>query len=258
MQFRRAVVLSLFLGSSLQASLLSSVQASGHYFDGFAPPYACSDSDSVAPVAASACSVSPPGNGFHYASGTYSATARYGQLDVDSFSETFNGADLSGHADASFNDTITITGGSGAATLVFTIDAWVFGKGDACFPITSCLPIVTFNMGSLNLFPRQVTQQVTHTFTFGTPFALTAYAGGYSSALGYEGWDATAHFQIDSIIVRGADGNAMSGYSASAASGAIYPFIGDPPAAPVSNPEPATGGVILAALAWLRLRRMGS
>ena len=100
---------ALFLAGTLQAGLVSTVNASGAFLD-LAQSFGCSNAGTTT----ASCDVSAFGVGtFDDASGSYQANAQYGSLDVTSTSLVYdfgNGAPgyLAGSSTASFSDTLLL------------------------------------------------------------------------------------------------------------------------------------------------------
>jgi hypothetical protein len=243
-----AVSIAAALASSLQAGLVSTVSASGQYF-GSLQSLDCSGTNTDLVTAAAACSIDASLDVFHSASGLYQANSEYGSLDAQSSSSSYGGR-LSGTATASFSDTLLATGGSGSGTLVFTVTYWGYGSSDAGDAGNYMNSHVTFN--DFSAYPTHAldasyTTQLEYGFTFGTPFAFTAYASAYSSALGNEMASQNAHLRIDSIGVLDSSGSAISDNQIQFGSEQAYLS---------TAPEPRTCGLfVVSALAFLINRR---
>src|ERR1039458_3433367 len=125
---------ALFLAGTLQAGLVSTVNASGEFHD-LGQSFGCSNAGTTT----ASCDFDAegvPGTFFDHASGSYQANAQYGSLDATSRSYLYDhhngGADLGGRSTASFSDTFLLTGGIGSGTLVFVTGYWGYGYGDSC------------------------------------------------------------------------------------------------------------------------------
>ena len=91
---------ALFLAGTLQAGLVSTVNAGGQFFNPY-QTFGCSNAGTTI----ASCSVSAGVDAFHVASGSYQANARYGSLDVTSMSSIYGGF-LDGTSAAGFSDTV--------------------------------------------------------------------------------------------------------------------------------------------------------
>src|ERR1035438_6421375 len=125
---------ALFLAGTLQAGLVSTVNASGEFLE-LGQSFGCSNAGTTT----ASCDVSAFGVGtFDSASGSYQANAQYGSLDTTAVSQVYDttsGAPgiLSGTSSASFSDTFLLTGGIGSGTLVFVTEYWGYDVSESCF-----------------------------------------------------------------------------------------------------------------------------
>jgi hypothetical protein len=114
-----SAVITLLLTTTGQAGLVSTVNATGFFFNTTpVQPFGCSDSG----TASATCGVSIGGGVFINAIGSYQANAQYGSGDVSSMSTSQGAAILNGTSTASFSDTFLLTGGVGSGTLVFVTE----------------------------------------------------------------------------------------------------------------------------------------
>jgi hypothetical protein len=248
---RRALLYSaagaLFLAGTLQAGLVSTVNAGGQFID-LAQGFGCSN----AGTATASCDVSAGVDPFHNASGSYHANAQYGSLDVTSRSSVYdlNSGFLVGTSTASFSDTLLLTGGIGSGTLVFVAEYRGHTQSESC-DIGDCLN-ATITLNTFTVQPPTGDPTITNLsfgFTFGTLFNLNASAFAYSSALGDELSQTNAHLRIDAIEVLNFDGALITDYGVTSGSGAAYPFV---------LPEPGTFALVIAALIALPIIRRKS
>jgi hypothetical protein len=243
-----AVSIAASMAIPLQAGLVSTVSASGQYF-GSLQTLGCSGTNTDLVTATATCSIDASLDVFHSASGLYQASSQYGSLDAQSSSGSYGGM-LSGTATASLSDTLLVTGGSGPGTLVFTVTYWGYGSSDAGDGSNYRNSHVTFN--DFSAYPNHAlgagyTTQLEYGFTFGTPFAFTASASAYSSALGNETASQNAHLRIDSIEILGSSGAATTDRLIQSGLGAVSLS---------TAPEPRTWGMfVVAAVAFLINRR---
>ena len=231
---------ALFLAGTLQAGLVSTVNASGEFID-LAQSFGCSNAGTTT----ASCSVSVfPGGAFHSASGSYHANAQYGSLDTTSVSsvyDTTNGGPgyLEGTSVGSFSDTFLLTGGIGSGTLLFVTEYWGYGVSESCAP---CVGAATVTLNTFTGQPNQgvpIIVNLPFSFSFGTLFNLNASASAHSSALGHELAQTNAHLKIDAIEVLNSSGALITDYAVTTGSGATYQFV---------TPEPGTFALVIAAL----------
>jgi hypothetical protein len=248
--------MTLVLTTSIHASVVSSVDATGRFAD-LGMPLFCSDMHSGGLTATAGCNISVSPDPFHLGVGMYQASASYTQLDTSSISDILgsNGSDLIGSATARFSDTLMLTGHTGTGKLVFAVEWWGQSFSEEC---ENCLGAsVMLNDVSVPGIHIGVPELhfLTFDFTFGAPFALTGSAEARSSALTHEDAMTEAHLMIESIQVQDTSGAQITDYSVSSAAGATYPFV--------SLPEPRSielmtlSGIILALwkLRKIRARR---
>ena len=217
---------ALFLASTLQAGLVSTVNASGEFID-LAQSFGCSNAGTTT----ASCSVSAGGSAYHDASGSYHANAQYGSLDTTSVSSVYdlnNGGSgyLSGTSVASLSDTFLLTGGIGSGTLVFVAEYWGYGVSESCSG--GCLGAATVTLNTFTAQPNlgiPTTVNLPFSFSFGTLFNLSASASAHSSALGHELAQTNAHLRIDAIEVLDSNGALITDYGVISGSGADYPFV---------------------------------
>jgi hypothetical protein len=232
---------ALVLAGTLQAGLVSTVNASGEFFD-LAQSFGCSNAGTTT----ASCSVLAYDVGtFDYASGSYQANAQYGSLDVTSMSSTYRGT-LDGGSTASFSDTFLLTGGMGSGTLVFVTEYWGSAVSESCEG--GCLnATVTLNTFTAhpNLGPPSIVN-LPFSFSFGTLFNLNASASAQSDADGDELAQTNTHLRIDAIDVLDSNGALITNYGVTSGSGAAYPFV---------TPEPGTFALFIAALIALPVIR---
>ena len=239
---------ALFLAGTLQAGLVSTVNASGAFLD-LAQSFGCSNGGTTT----ASCDVSAFGVGtFDDASGSYQANAQYGSLDTTSVSsvyDTTNGGPgyLEGTSVGSFSDTFLLTGGIGSGTLLFVTEYWGYGVSESCAP---CVGAATVTLNTFTGQPNQgvpIIVNLPFSFSFGTLFNLNASASAHSSALGHELAQTNAHLKIDAIEVFDSNGALITNYAVTSGSGAAYAFV---------TPEPGTFALVVAALiALLVIRR---
>ena len=236
---------ALFLAGTLQAGLVSTVNASGAFLD-LAQSFGCSNAGTTT----ASCDFEAfgvPGT-FDYASGSYQANAQYGSLDVTSMSSTYHSGDLTGTSAAGFSDTFLLTGGIGSGTLVFVTEYWGYGSCESfgC-DLNSTVTLNTFtahpNIGMPTI------ADLSFSFSFGTLFNLNASASAFSSAEGDELAQTNAHLRIDAIEVLDSNGALITNYGVTSGSGADYPFV---------TPEPGTFALVIAALIALPIIRRKS
>lgn len=234
---------ALFLAGTLQAGLVSTVNAGGQFTYPF-QSFGCSD----AGTGTASCSVPSLVYPHEEASGSYQANARYGSLDVTSMSAVYGGF-LHGTSTASFSETLLLTGGIGSGTLMFVAEYWGFGKGESC-DRGSCRDNSAVSLNAFTAHPNSMVPVITNvsfSFFFGTPFNLSASASASSSALGSETATQTAHLQIDAIKVLDSNGALITNYALTSDSG---------DSSPVVTPEPGTFTLVIAAfIALLFIRR---
>ena len=148
---------ALFLAGTLQAGLVSTVNADGEFLD-LGQVFGCSDAGTTT----ASCGVSVfPGNAFHTASGSYGASAQYGSLDVGSVSQDYDmtigvggsGGYLEGRSTASFSDTFLLTGGIGSGTLVFVTEYSGYEFSDSC-GATWCPEYATIALNTFTVHPE--------------------------------------------------------------------------------------------------------
>jgi hypothetical protein len=242
---------ALFMAGTLQAGLVSTVNSSGQFGDLF-QSFGCSNAGTTT----ASCDVSAGVDAFHDASGSYQANAQYGSLDVTSKSSVYDfgiGYEgyLAGTSSASFSDTFLLTGGVGSGTLVFVTEYGGYGQGESCdtgaCQFNSTVALNTFSFHPNGNFYLPI--NLSFSFTFGTPFNLSASASAYSSAEGDELATQTAHLKIDSIEVLDSNGALITDYAVTSGSGAAYPFV---------TPEPGTFALVIAALIALPIIRRKS
>ena len=237
---------ALFLAGTLQAGFVSTVNASGEFID-LAQSFGCSNAGTTT----ASCGAGAFVDVNHNASGSYSANAQYGSLDVISMSSVYdrNLGYIRGLSTASFSDTFLLTGSVGSGTLVFVTEYWGVFQGDSCG--LPCAENSTVTLNSFSVHPifgnTPIITNLSFSFSFGTLFNLNASAFAYSSALGDESGTQTAHLRIDAIKVLDSDGALITNYGVTSGSGAFYPFV---------TPEPGTFALVIAALiALLIIRR---
>ena len=239
------------MAGTLQAGLVSTVNSSGQFGDLF-QSFGCSNAGTTT----ASCDVSAGVDAFHDASGSYQANAQYGSLDVTSKSSVYDfgiGYEgyLAGTSSASFSDTFLLTGGVGSGTLVFVTEYGGYGQGESCdtgaCQFNSTVALNTFSFHPNGNFYLPI--NLSFSFTFGTPFNLSASASAYSSAEGDELATQTAHLKIDSIEVLDSNGALITDYAVTSGSGAAYPFV---------TPEPGTFALVIAALIALPIIRRKS
>ena len=244
---------ALFLAGTLQAGLVSTVNASGAFLD-LNQSFGCSNAGTTTASCDAGALVFPAA--FHNAYGSYSASAQYGSLDVTSRSQVYDLNQgglgyLSGTSTASFSDTLLLTGGIGSGTLVFVTEYWGVFQGDSCG--LPCAENSTVTLNSFSVHPifgnTPIITNLSFSFSFGTLFNLNASAFAYSSALGDESGTQTAHLRIDAIKVLDSDGALITNYGVTSGSGAAYPFV---------TPEPGTFALFIAALIALPIIRRKS
>jgi hypothetical protein len=179
---------ALFLAGTLQAGLVSTVNASGAFLD-LGQTFGCSDAGTTGAGCGVSTVVFPAA--FHNASGSYGASAQYGSLDVGSSSQVYDLNQgglgyLDGESIASFSDTFLLTGGIGSGTLVFVTEYWGVFQGDSCG--LPCAENSTVTLNSFSVHPifgnTPIITNLSFSFSFGTLFNLNASAFAYSSALG--------------------------------------------------------------------------
>jgi hypothetical protein len=229
---------ALFLASTLQAGLVSTVNSTGLFFDlNPIQPFGCSDSGTTTASCGFATSA-----GFQLnAEGSYQADAQYGNVDVTSMSTTQGAALLNGTSYASFSDTFLLTGGIGPGTLVFVTEIGGTEMNDYGCNVCQDNSTVTLNTFTIHRFDPfspfagASIANLPFSFTFGTAFSLNGSASAYSSALGSEFAMYTADLQIDSIKVLDSNGVLVTNYAVTTASGASYPFV---------TPEPGTFALV--------------
>ena len=236
------------MAGTLQAGLVSTVKGSGVFHDS-AQTFGCSNAGTTT----ASCDFEAfgvPGT-FDNASGSYQANAQYGSLDVTSMSSTYHSGDLTGTSAAGFSDTFLLTGGIGSGTLVFVTEYGGYGQGESCdtgaCQFNSTVALNTFSFHPNGNFYLPI--NLSFSFTFGTPFNLSASASAYSSAEGDELATQTAHLKIDSIEVLDSNGALITDYAVTSGSGAAYPFV---------TPEPGTFALVIAALIALPIIRRKS
>jgi hypothetical protein len=236
---------TLFLAGTLQAGLVSTVNAGGQFFNPY-QTFGCSNAGTTI----ASCSVSAGVDAFHVASGSYQANARYGSLDVTSMSSIYGGF-LDGTSAAGFSDTFLLTGGIGSGTLVFVTEYWGYGQGESCdagdCDLNSTVTLNTFTVHPVLGLPTIV--NLPFSFSFGTLFNLNASASTKTSAEGHELVTRDAHLKIDSIEVLDSNGALITDYAVTSGSGAAYPFV---------TPEPGTFALVIAALIALPIIRRKS
>ena len=243
---------ALFLAGTLQAGLVSTVNASGE-FPELAQSFGCSDAGTT--TASCDFTASGPPGAFDDASGSYQANAQYGSLDVTSRSYVYDTGIgkvgiLDGGSTASFSDTFLLTGGVGSGTLVFVAGYWGYGVSESCAP---CLGAATVTLNTFTAHPNlgipPTIVDLPFSFSFGTLFNLNASASAFSSAEGDELAQTNAHLRIDAIEVLDSNGALITNYGVTSGSGAAYPFV---------TPEPGTFALVIAALIALPIIRRKS
>src|ERR1019366_6920054 len=244
---------ALFLAGTLQAGLVSTVNAGGQFSDPF-QSFGCSNAGTTTASLSVSASGSP--GAFQNASGSYQANAQYGSLDVTSRSYVYdfgNGSVgyLAGTSGSSFSDTFLLTGGIGSGTLVFVAEYGGYGQGESCdtgaCQFNSTVALNTFSFHPNGNFYLPI--NLSFSFTFGTLFNLSASASAYSSALRDELATQTAHLKIDAIEVLDSNGALTTDYAVTSGSGAAYAFV---------TPEPGTFALVIAALIALQAIRRKS
>ena len=236
---------ALFLAGTLQAGLVSTVNAGGVFHDS-AQTFGCSNAGTTT----ASCDFEAfgvPGT-FDNASGSYQANAQYGSLDVTSMSSTYHSGDLTGTSAAGFSDTFLLTGGIGSGTLVFVTEYWGYGSCESFIcDDNSTVTLNTFTAHPVLGMPTIV--YLPFSFSFDTLFNLNASASTYTSALGNDLVTRNAHLRIDAIEVLNSDGALITSYGVTSGSGAAYPFV---------TPEPGTFALVIAALIALPIVRRKS
>ena len=241
------------MAGTLQAGLVSTVNASGEFLD-LAQSFGCSNAGTTT----ASCSVLASGfpGTFDDASGSYQANAQYGSLDATSVSHVYDrnnngGGDLSGGASASFSDTFLLTGGVGSGTLVFVAGYWGYGVSESCD--YGCLGAATVTLNTFTAHPNlgipPTIVNLPFSFSFGTLFNLNASASASSSAWSNELAQTNTHLRIDAIEVLDSNGALITDYAVTSGSGAAYPFV---------TPEPGTFALFIAALIALPVIRRKS
>jgi hypothetical protein len=239
---------ALFLAGTLQAGLVSTVNAGGQFHDS-AQTFGCSNAGTTT----ASCDFEAfgvPGT-FDYASGSYQANAQYGSLDVTSMSSTYHSGDLTGTSAAGFSDTFLLTGGIGSGTLVFVTEYWGYGQGEAC-DLGACDLNSTVTLNTFTAHPNGGGPTIVYlpfSFSFDTLFNLNASASTYTSALGHDLVTRDAHLRIGAIEVLDSNGALITNYGVTSGSGADYPF---------ATPEPGTSALVIAALIALPIIRRKS
>jgi hypothetical protein len=243
---------ALFLAGTLQAGLVSAVNASGEFLE-LGQSFGCSNAGTT--TASCDFTASGPPGAFDDASGSYQANAQYGSLDVTSRSYVYDrnngGGDLGGWSSASFSDTFLLTGGFGSGTLVFVAGYWGYGVSEFCYG--GCLGAATVTLNTFtadsNLGIPPTIVNLPFSFSFGTPFNLSASASAFSDPEGDGLAETNAHLRIDAIEVLDSNGALITNYGVTSGSGADYPFV---------TPEPGTFALFIAALIALPIIRRKS
>ena len=234
---------ALFLAGTLQAGLVSGVNASGEFLE-LGQSFGCSNAGTT--TASCDFTASGPPGAFDDASGSYQANAQYGSLDVTSRSYVYDHGIgkvgiLAGNSGASFSDTFLLTGGVGSGTLVFVAGYWGYAESESCSG--GCFGAATVTLNTFTVHPDlgipPTIVYLPFSFSFGTLFNLNASASAYSSAVGDELSRTYAHLRIDAIEVLDSNGVLITSYGVTSGSGAAYPFV---------TPEPGTFALFVAAL----------
>src|ERR1019366_3081410 len=122
---------ALFLAGTLQAGLVSTVNASGEFLD-LGQSFGCSNAGTTG----AGCNVWTFVDIYHNASGSYGAGAQYGSLHMTSVSSVYDINSRPGYLDGwsagSFSDTFLLTGGIGSGTLVFVTEYWGHAISESC------------------------------------------------------------------------------------------------------------------------------
>ena len=240
---------ALFLAGTLQAGLVSTVNASGAFLE-LGQSFGCSNAGTTT----ASCDFTAFGAGtFDRASGSYQANAQYGSLDTTSVSNVYDLTPgyLSGWSTASFSDTFLLTGGIGSGTLVFVTEYWGSNVSESCDGGGCTNATVTLNTFTAHPISDGVPIIVNlpFSFSFGTLFNLNASASTYTSALGDDIVTREAHLRIGAIEVLDSNGKLITNYGVISGSGAAYPF---------ETPEPGSFALVIAALIALPIIRRKS
>jgi hypothetical protein len=243
---------ALFLAGTLQAGLVSTVNASGEFLD-LGQSFGCSNAGTTG----AGCNVWTFVDIYHNASGSYGAGAQYGSLHMTSVSSVYDINSRPGYLDGwsagSFSDTFLLTGGIGSGTLVFVTEYWGSAVSESCDgDIFLCTGNATVTLNTFTAHPNSGGPTIVNlpfSFSFGTLFNLNASASAYSSAEGDELAQTNAHLKIDAIEVLNSDGALVTSYGVTSGSGAAYPFV---------TPEPGTFALVIAALIALPIIRRKS
>ena len=189
------------------------------------------------------------------------ATANYGILKAAGQSSISNANGISNTTDSSssigqafFEDSWTITGGTGTGTLElqFALDgSYSFCSGGAQVGF-SLIPLMGTGgaSSSFNFLPSGCSNSISKdillstTFTFGNPldFLVSLQAGSVLFDLGKNGsseWDLSDTAQMDEIVVKDANGNVIP-FDLTTGSGASLFSELAPNTVPTSVPEPAS------------------
>jgi hypothetical protein len=163
---------------------------------------------------------------------------------------------LSSHGNAGWSDTLTFSGLSAGDAVSFTFNLQGSGSG----PIAAGLNFSTDSGGGTydgfsTTSPNETWITAYHPLNAGGEIGinvdyyagLTSYTSLMPEGVDYSGW-LLSHLALNGISVEDANGNLVSGWSVSAASGASYPF---------ATPEPSGFLAVGAGMVWVFGRRRG-
>ena len=134
---------------------------------------------------------------------------------------------------------------------MFVAGYWGYGVGELCYG--GCLGAATVTLNTFtadsNLGIPPTIVNLPFSFSFGTPFNLSASASAFSDPEGDGLAESNAHLRIDAIEVLDSNGALITNYGVTTGSGADYPFV---------TPEPGTFALFIAALIALPVIRRKS
>ena len=206
------------------------------------------------------------GVGLPNVSGAAAASADYGSLSASAGSNGFTGGVERSLATADFSDTLTITGGSGPAYVVYRFSliysafedlgsassSFVFTQNSQQLLSSHAVAGLLTTMADGQMYPYYLAPTLSEntlptSFQFGQPFSIE---GLLQSATGSFNASANAQISLADIAVYDANLMPLSGLQIQSASGAAYPFSS-------AVPEPASILLMIAGAALLiPLRRM--
>src|ERR1017187_3981117 len=162
---------ALFMVGTLQAGLVSTVNASGRFVD-LNQSFGCSNAGTTT----ASCDFTAYVDVYHNAYGSYQANAQYGSLDTTSVSRVYDltiggPGYLGGGSTASFSDTFLLTGGIGSGPLVFVTEYWGYGVSESCGG--GCLGAATVALNTFSAYSNlgiPTIADLSFSFSFGTLF----------------------------------------------------------------------------------------